>query len=204
MSITPGEDSKRAISARVNKIHLRLADHLQKIILITGAVTSGKTTFLSSLAGLLSSQWAVDGFLAMAPERIHCSTQFASGYVLCRLGKKETYPWATPQKNNNGYLFDPDTQYFLDHRFARQVAGNGPDILFLDELGKLELKGAGLEKVLQAAIKSDITMLVCTVKKRFFNEIVEKYNLQNALDIDLDIMDNRQATEKIIRYINVI
>ncbi|WP_300462635.1 nucleoside-triphosphatase [Desulfobacula sp.] len=177
---------------------------MQKIILITGAVTSGKTTFLSSLAGRLSSGWAVDGFLAKAPERIHCSAQFASGYVLCRLGKEETYPWATPRENNNGYFFDPDTQYFLDHPFARQVAGNGPDILLLDELGKLELKGAGLEKVLQAAIQAGISMLVCTVKKRCFNDIVEKYNLQAALEIDLDIMDSRHAIEKIIRYINVM
>ena len=175
---------------------------MQKIILITGAVTSGKTTLLSSLAGLLSYQWQVDGFLAKAPERIQCSAQFASEYVLYRIGIEETYPWAIPKENNNGYFFDGNTQYFLDHRFARQVVKDGPDILFLDELGSLELRGAGLEKVLQSAIYADINILVCTVKKRFFNEIVKKYNLQTSICVDLDTTESQHATDKIIRYIN--
>jgi nucleoside-triphosphatase THEP1 len=179
-----------------------MAGKKTKIILITGAVTSGKTTLLSSLAGLLATRWKVDGFLAKAPHRIHCSAQFASGYVLYRLGKQETYPWATPRKNNRGYVFDPDTQDFLDQTFAQKVVDNGPDILFLDELGKLELTGAGLEKVLYAAIRSDIDMLVCTVKKRFINEILEKYDFQTPLCIDLDTTDSRVVTQRIIQYIN--
>lgn len=175
---------------------------MKKIILITGVVTSGKTTLLSSLAGLLSSQWQVDGFVAKAPERIHCSVHFASRYVLHRIGTEETYPWATQKENNNGYSFDVETQYFLDHRFARQVVKDCPDILFLDELGSLELRGAGLEKVLQSAIDADINILVCTVKKRFFNEIINKYSLQEFMCIDLDTKDRQHATDTIIRYIN--
>ncbi len=175
---------------------------MQKIVLITGAVTSGKTTFLASLAELISSRWQVDGFLAKAPERIYRSAHFSQGYVLYCLGNGKTYPWAIPLKNNSGYLFDKDTQSFLDHRFARQAAANGPDILVLDELGKLELKGAGLEKVLQSAISSNINRLVCTVKKRVFNEIVEKYDLQTSMCIDLDGTDSGQAIEKILPYLN--
>lgn len=174
---------------------------MQKIVLITGAVTSGKTSLLDFLAGLFSSQWQADGFIAKAPERVHNSAQFASGYVLCRIGKSETYPWATPQKNNNGYCFNQDTQNFLDNKFAHTLVANCPDIFFLDELGKLELKGSGLEKVLQSAVNSEIKILVCTVKKRFFNDIVEKYGLQNSICIDLDIMDKDQAIAKTTHYI---
>lgn len=170
----------------------------KKNILITGAVTSGKTTLLSPLAKLLAAQWHIDGFLAKAPRRIQCSGQFSSEYLLYWLGKDKTFPWATPRKNNNGYFFNPDTQEFLDHVFLQHLAGHVPDIFFLDELGQLELRGAGLEKVLQSAITLDINILLCTVKKRFFNEIVEKYNLQGAMCIDLDIMDSRHATEQIL------
>ncbi len=175
---------------------------MQKIVLITGGVTSGKTSFLAFLEGLFSSQWQTDGFLARAPERIHNSAQFASEYVLYRIGTQETYPWATPQKNSNGYFFNQDTQNFLDNRFAHKLVANCPDMVFLDELGKLELRGAGLKKVLQSAINSEIKVLVCTVKKRVFNDIVEQYGLQNSICIDLDIMDKDQAIEKITQYTN--
>jgi len=175
---------------------------MQKIILITGAVTSGKTSFLELLAGRFSPPWQTDGFLAKAPERIYNSAQFASRYVLYRIGKQESYPWATPRKNNNGYFFNQDTQNFLDNNFIDTLLSSCPDMFFIDELGKLELRGAGLEKVLLAAINSEIKLLVCTVKKRFFNDIVEKYDLQNSICIDLDIMDKDLAAQKIIRYID--
>jgi nucleoside-triphosphatase THEP1 len=175
---------------------------MQKIVLITGAVTSGKTSFLEVLAGRFSPQWQTDGFLAKAPERIHNSAQFASGYVLYRIGEQESYPWATPRENNNGYFFNQDTQNFLDNNFIDTLLSSCPEMFFIDELGKLELRGAGLEKVLQTAIHSEIKILVCTVKKRFFNDIVEKYGLQNSICIDLDIMDKDLATQKIIRYID--
>jgi len=175
---------------------------MQKIILTTGAVTSGKTSFLELLAGRFSPKWQMDGFLAKAPERTHNSAQFASGYVLYRIGKQETYPWATPRKNNNGYFFNQDTQNFLDNNFIDTLLSSCPDIFFIDELGKLELRGAGLEKILQAAINSEIKILVCTVKKRFFNDIVEKYGLQDSICIDLDIMDKDLAVQKITRYID--
>lgn len=175
---------------------------MQKVILITGAVTSGKTSFLEVLAGRFSPQWQIDGFLAKAPERIHNSAQFASGYVLYRIGKLETYPWATPRKNNNGYFFNQDTQNFLDNSFTDTLLSRCPEMFFIDELGKLELKGAGFEKILQAAIHSKIKILVCTVKKRVFNDIVEKYGLQDCLCIDLDILDKDHAAQKITRYID--
>jgi len=177
---------------------------MQNVILITGAVTSGKTTFLSSLAEVLSLRWQVDGFLAKAPERRHCSEQFSPGYVLYRLETEDTYPWATPKDRNSGYFFDQDTQHFLDHGFARQIAGKVVDILFLDELGKLELRGKGLDRVLQSAILSHPGWLVCAVKKRFFSEIVEKYRFQPVMCIDLDITDSAPALEKITRYFDAV
>jgi nucleoside-triphosphatase THEP1 len=174
---------------------------MQKIVLITGAVTSGKTSFLSFLARLFSPRCQTDGFLAKAPERMHNSGQFASGYRLCRIGGEKTYPWATPRKKNKGYFFNPETQNFLDNTVVDTLLSTCPDIFFIDELGKLELNGGGLDKVVQTAIRSGIKILVCTVKKKCFNEIVENYGLQNFICIDLDIIDTEKAAEKISRYI---
>jgi nucleoside-triphosphatase THEP1 len=174
---------------------------MQKIVLITGAVTSGKTSFLSFLAKLFSPRCQTDGFLAKAPERAHNSGQFASEYLLCRIKKKETHPWATPRKNNRGYFFNPDTQNFLDNTVVDTLLSACPDMLFIDELGKLELSGGGLDKVLRAAISSGIKILVCTVKKKCFDDIVETYGFQNSICIDLDIIDTAQAAEKTTRYI---
>lgn len=56
----------------------------------------------------------------LLPERIHNSAQFASGYVLYRIGKQETYPWATPKENNNGYFFLREKKvmsYSLAHEY---------------------------------------------------------------------------------------
>ena len=175
----------------------------QKVILISGAVTCGKTSFLVLLEKRFYFSLHIDGFLAKAPERVHNSKEFASGYILHRTGKQEAYPWATPKKNNTGYLFDENTQDFLDNKFARNLTADCPDILLLDELGKLELRGAGFEKVLYSAINSKIKVLVCTVKKRVFNDIVKKYRLQNSILVDLDIMDKSQAFEKIAQYVGI-
>jgi nucleoside-triphosphatase THEP1 len=175
---------------------------MQKIVLITGAVTSGKTSLLSVLADKFSSRLQVDGFLAKAPERTHGSGQFADKYVLCRIGRPETLSWATARSGNNGYDFNPVTQNFLDNRFAGHLAVTCPDVLVLDELGRLELGGAGLEQILISALSSDIKMLVCTVKKRCLNEILEKYHLQESICVDLDLMDRHRAIEKITEYLD--
>ncbi len=176
---------------------------MQKIVLITGAVTSGKTSLLSILADKLSSQCQIDGFLSKAPQRTHGSGQFAYKYVLYRIKRPETLAWATPRSNSNGYDFNPDTQDFLDNQFAGHITATCPDILVLDELGKLELGGAGLERVLISALGSDTKILVCTVKKRFLNEILEKYHFQESLCIDLDIIDTGQAIEEITQYLDL-
>jgi hypothetical protein len=45
-------------------------------------------------------------------------------------------------------------------------------------------------------------MLVCTVKKRCLNEILEKYHLQESICVDLDLMDRHRAIEKITEYLD--
>ncbi|MDD2716226.1 MAG: nucleoside-triphosphatase [Candidatus Wallbacteria bacterium] len=176
-----------------------------KIILVTGSVNSGKSTFLWNwFNGLTQAQQErIGGFV--------CLPLFDSGnkiYQVHELSTRDTYPLMSDDRSQPGTILD--CHYLLDAAFERMNRRIREDLrkydtLLIDELGLLELQGMGLAEEITAALTQDKTLVIVvrkkiveSSKKKYFSEIppgfihefqVEKGGTQKEFS-DLVLSDN--------------
>jgi nucleoside-triphosphatase THEP1 len=175
--------------------------HIQRQILITGGISQGKTTFLLSLAGQLGPEINMDGVVSIASERAYQSGTPAGQYRLRFLKSRESMIWACRRESGQGFIFDPGTQAFLNNDFMARLVADPPQVLFLDELGKLELKESGLDQILATACIMNIQALICTVKKECVDEIRKAYGFKSPLLVDLDRVSRSDALNQVKAYL---
>jgi nucleoside-triphosphatase THEP1 len=113
------------------------------ILILTGAVQSGKTRFLAGiLAGLDRERTGVSGFLSPA---VYENGRLA-GYDLAVLGGEKPRPYLRKQgepgwERVGPFFFIPETL----KQARRTILESRPrDLLVVDEVGPLELGGGGL------------------------------------------------------------
>jgi len=123
------------------------------ILILTGAVQSGKTRFLAGiLAGLDRAKTGASGFLSPA---VYESGRLI-GYDLAVLGREKSAPYirkvGEPAWERAGpFFFIPEAL-----KDARQTVleSRARDLLVVDEVGPLELGGGGLWSPLETVLAS--------------------------------------------------
>jgi nucleoside-triphosphatase THEP1 len=152
------------------------------IIIFTGPVKSGKTTFL---VNMLKSRNDCGGFLT--PD-INGRRHFF------RLDTKECLPFEL-EKPSDGkqivevgpYQFDKNI-FDLGNHLISNFYNNKHKFFVIDEVGKLELRGEGfdlsLNKILPLYSLYDDTLLILIVRDYLVHEVVERYKLNcDVIDI---------------------
>jgi len=143
------------------------------IYILTGPIKSGKS---SSLFDWVNENPNATGLLSLLIE-----------------GKKYLYSISDKEKkcletlNKNGvkvgrYLFDPKVFYWAQQKLINEL-NNAKDILIIDEIGYLELKGEGLEPMLTKIItqteEANNIKLLLVVRKSLINQVIEHYKFNN-------------------------
>lgn len=143
-------------------VPLRMSAAAPLLIAVTGGVGSGKSSTLKALADALNGSRRVDGFIAHAGPREEGATRGAKFYDLELLGGATLRFAERDLSQQPPYRFDPAATAALDQWAA---ALKQPDVLMLDEFGRLEIDGGGQFKRWDTFLASGPAAIVIAVRE---------------------------------------
>jgi len=159
---------------------------MSRIIVITGPVQSGKTTFLRNL---FEGRKDVSGFLCPDVNGLRCFFD---------LNSKELLEFEVPHVGDGLSLINIGKFAFRSDIFAKakrmisQASDISSSFFIIDEIGKLELKGLGLDPELKIMLQertSNIHTLMVVVRDYLLDDVIKRYSLSDAVVIHIDDKD---------------
>jgi len=154
------------------------------ILVLTGPVHGGKTTFLErSLARWASRGIAPGGFLSVAAT----GASGAAGYDLLELKTGSRYPYlrreGEPGAERSGpFFFVPST---LERAQSVIREADPRELLIVDEVGPLELRGGGLWPVLPEALSRPGMKCLLVVREEILADVVAALGPHEPLIFDV-------------------
>lgn len=165
---------------------------MNDIIVFTGPVQSGKTTFLRSL---FEDRKDVSGFLCPDMNGLRCFFD---------LDSKELLEFEVPHAGDGLSLINIGKFAFRSDVFAKakrmisQASDISSSFFIIDEIGKLELKGLGLEPELKIILHertSNINTLIVVVRDYLLDDVIKRYSLSDAVVIHIE---NKEEILKLV------
>lgn len=171
-----------------------------RVFILTGDIDSGKSTFVKELTQLLKQKGlSLAGFYS---EKLMQSTKL-SGYDMINIKTGERIDFLrTDSAENSGLVENKNTDPICSHkhksRFMINAAaiqkgvlwldhGNiaGTDLVVIDEIGKWELEGNAWARSLDQLLSKSENDLLLVVRDRFLDEVVSKWDLEEAVIINI-------------------
>jgi len=128
-----------------------MASNGPKVILITGGIGAGKSSLLARVAHDMRRSWRICGCVSRGEWRQ--TGEPAARYWLRSLPDGAECLWAARGQDGEGFRFHAESLARVEEQM-RAGLGTGPELVFLDELGRLELRGDGLAPVAREALLS--------------------------------------------------
>lgn len=167
------------------------------IYILTGPVHSGKTTLLKKLSCELKKQKVkIDGFLSEVILKDHK----VIGYDLFNLKEEKSLPFIRRTGEEEwekvgSYFFVPESQTEANRII---LGGRDSDVLFVDEVGPLELAGKGFWPALKQVIFKPLTKYLLVVRINILNDFLEVLDQSNIIVFDIK---NSEIFPKMIKEI---
>jgi len=130
------------------------------VIIVTGAIGIGKTTVCRKLIGILKSQgYCCGGIITYkAPDKGIIIEDIRAGKSEALASISNTYQGPRTGK----YFFNPEG---IDFGMQAIDKGTFSDILFIDEIGQLELRGEGFVKVIELIRTGKVKNCIVVIRK---------------------------------------
>ncbi len=147
-------------------------------VLLVGGIESGKTaTGLRLLSLLRQSEVRVGGFLA--PRKLEGDETV--GYSLIDLASNTTHPFAglDPGGVQVGRFFLSENGLAMAER-AVAAALDETSVVFIDEVGRLELGGGGHAASVKRLLASDVVP-VLLVREEFVDDVVQMFEIETPV-----------------------
>ncbi len=170
----------------------------QKIIVITGDIRQGKTTFVRKLADHLQKEnLKVSGFLAIGKD----SNGERKGFDLLNLRTNETITICTTffRKNHlhfGRFYFDP-VAFESGNQWLINSTSDNPDVIVIDEVGPLELNGKGWSPAMDYLVRESSAILIWIIRKEMVDKVLAKWNTKKKAVFDIGI----DSLGSVINYI---
>ena len=173
---------------------------LNNFIIITGAITSGKSTLCHELSDALRKFWNVDGILSFTSKRNFASKEKSLEYNIHAIRTQETLPWAKREHANERFVFLDENAQTLSSQILNHHTTSPCDVIILDNLGFHEMNHKGFYNLLNA-IDSNKTQMIISVQKDMLEEFLKSFEFENYTLIDLDNTSKGQAKIQIINLL---
>lgn len=150
------------------------------VSIVTGTINSGKTTRMKALHDRLGG----DGFVmekTMDDDtvRSYHAHRLATGerrLLVLREGYDD--PDFTEETRIGPYRFDANTLEWVEHTM-RDLIRSGLRPLYLDEIGKLELRGEGFDAILDDLAKMDVPLYI-SVREDLISDVIRRYKFKQV------------------------
>ncbi|HRY98192.1 MAG TPA: nucleoside-triphosphatase [Bacteroidales bacterium] len=179
----------------------QLSQPAQGVVLVTGEAGQGKTTFLLQLFTILRKEGIKTQGLVL--KRILDGNQ-VQGYDLLLLGSERSLPFlrvATEGQTADIGRFRIATEGLetgLEH--LRSTPCRNAEILIMDEIGRLEMRGGGWDPVLQQFPMTGGPLLVASVRDTFLEEITSHYSLSPSYIVNAGKEDPGPLAMKLAQW----
>ncbi len=171
----------------------------QKIIVLTGKIHEGKTTFAAKIAKAASEAGIkVGGILAKAEINNGERVAYYAEDIKTRQTKK-----LITKENVKEYYDRFRACFFLKDgmEFALKCLSSeylqDTDAIIIDEIGAMELEDRGYSKQLSTLLNSTIPIIILVIREQFIEDICQKYNITSTETVRVG--ENPETVVKIIK-----
>lgn len=150
----------------------------KKVLIISGAMGEGKTTFAGKLAeNLMSKDIEVRGILT---ERI-IENGKTTGYDILDISSKEKEKFLRITSDKKLEKIGRYSIFVQGLHKGKEALSPGQfrGVMVIDEIGRLELENKGWAGCLSTLLDMASARLVITVRDSFVDEVIKKWNLEN-------------------------
>jgi nucleoside-triphosphatase THEP1 len=177
------------IISNASSVYPLLEDELASqppVIILTGQIQEGKTTFLLGLtAGLKDAGYRLGGFVARGihegEERIGYDLEnIRTGESKVMIRKQAAAGWYRHGK----YYFDPDGERF-GRDILTEIDKNSTDLVIIDEVGPVEMKGKGWSGEIEKLVADKSVMQLWVVRKHLLKRVLRQWRVGDILIIDV-------------------
>ena len=175
-----------------------------KIIIITGNIGQGKTTFLTEIVNLFNQHNIITGGIispAVFDNDIHI------GYDLINVSNNKQNIFSRISGNENMLNFGKF--YFFNEGFefgkdALSLENNlVSQIIVIDEIGFLELDNKGWASCLNNLFTNFDNPLILIVRNFLVDKVTEKWALSDPFIVDVCVEDSRDLLNKVFEYLDL-
>ncbi|NQT76546.1 MAG: DUF2478 domain-containing protein, partial [Bacteroidetes bacterium] len=165
------------------------------LIVITGEIQQGKTTYLANIiASLREKGIRINGIIARGihkgEERIGYDLEDISTGGKHIYIRKEYFPgWFRYGK----YCFSPEGLEFGKH-ILQNITEENTDLIVIDEIGPVEMKGRGWADDIERLLSTNQIPQLWVVRKSLFKKAIRQWNVGEVLVIDI----SKETVENII------
>jgi nucleoside-triphosphatase THEP1 len=172
------------------------------IIVLTGQIQEGKTTFLiEMIEGLKGYGFAIGGFVARAVhegnERLGYDLEdIRSGKSKMLIRKQAAAGWYRHGK----YYFDPKGEEY-GKRILEGIDLDSTDLVVIDEVGPVELKGKGWAGEIEKLVAQKSVMQLWVVRKHLLKRVFRQWRVGDILIIDVAVDTTDDAISESKKFI---
>ncbi len=164
---------------------MKVSPARRRVIIITGAVGCGKTSFVGEAAHLLKSEGlSVDGVIAP----VVYEAEKRKGYLVrdLRSGEERILARTTPFNTSlrqGPFYFAEESFRWVEQLFNRRF---GSQVLILDEVGILELRRKGYYRLLESILRHYEGCFIIIARRSILEELIALFKIGRAEVIDIE------------------
>ena len=170
------------------------------VVILTGEVGAGKTTFAARLVALLKARSVrVGGILAPGSwrdgQRWGFELQAAEGTPRLPLICRQSQPGWVPR---GGFFVNP-AAFQEGARWLGRAVGDRTAAVVVDEVGPWELGGAGWAEALDELVAKPPGLLILVVRRHCLPAVVQRWGLEGAQTLEVSQTDPRAVADDLVR-----
>jgi nucleoside-triphosphatase THEP1 len=185
------------------ELHEKNQNNLQKIIIVTGERSGGKTTLMKKIiAAVKADGLEIKGFLSLAV----FDDKIKTGYKLLDISDNTEMNFISANEF-------PEMVKFRKYYFSKEGIDRGnkillsykkdiSGILIIDEIGPWELEGGGWFESLNKLTALSQYKMIWVVRKEILTNVINKWNLKDPVIIDISQTQVSEAKETILKFLS--
>lgn len=174
--------------------------HQPVILLVTGSVEGGKSSFLSELVKRLKDKGVqVGGFLCpgtfeQGKRSVFVLENIEDGKQLGMASSMEKEGWFPYRR----FWFNPEA-FRLGREWLDTSLASEPQVVVIDEVGPMELEDAGWWKTLDILRDSAVPLQLWSVRERLLDEVGKRWNIPPEQVLHIEQAETDEVVERLVK-----